>query len=186
MSGEVPPIVKIELLGPNAYAVGDTLRLRASLTGTAQLSEIEIYIDGRIVKRCSALSCDYSEALTTPGLHRCWAVAKDVAGNIGHSEVLGYSTHSGEKRGPWLDVRIQPYSPTSRDVVRFMVRGRAPGGVERIILYVNNREVAVSDKDTCEYTGGPYPPGDLVYRIFARGRDGSEDQVPDQVVKIND
>jgi hypothetical protein len=167
-----PPSVTIDVHGILVFIVGDEIRISAGAEDNVSVSKVSIYVDGRTAASAEGAECSYRETLSDAGMHRCWAVAEDVAGNTGRSETLEFMVHPSSKPGPSLTIKAQPYQPTSQDSVRFIVDADHSAGVESVTIFVGGRAVKTCNTSHCEYEGGPYPAGTLVWKVDARSRDG--------------
>lgn len=166
------PKAYIKVDGILTFTIGNPIKIRGSAEDNVKVARIHIYIDGRKVKSCEAWECWYSEILNQAGPHTCWAEAEDTAGNKGKSHALEFMVHPTSKPGPSLALKVQPYHPTSQDKVRFKVKASHRSGVESISIYIDNRLVKTCRSGECEYVGGPFRAGEIVWRASAKGRDG--------------
>lgn len=166
------PSVSIDVEGILVFTVGDEIRISAGAEDNVGVSKVSIYIDGRMAATAEGSACATRATLSAAGAHRCWAVAEDAAGNTGRSEILEFMVHPTSKPGPSLTIKAQPYQPTSRDRVRFIVDAAHSAGVESVTIFVGGRAVKTCNTPHCEYEGGPYPAGTLVWKVDARSRDG--------------
>ena len=92
--------------------------------------------------------------------------------------------HPTAKPGPALTTKIQPYHPTSQDKIRFTAKARHSSGVESVTIFINNRIVKTCSRDRCEYVGGPYNAGKIVWRVSAKSRDGGVTYGYDKTIEI--
>jgi hypothetical protein len=167
-----PPKVSIKVEGILVFTLNDKIKIRAGAEDNVKVAQITIYIDGVEKKTCQAWECWYSEILTQPGPHKCWATAVDTAGNKGQSAPLEFMVHPTAKPGPGLTTKIQPYKPTSQDTITFLADAGHPSGVESITIYVNGQAVQTCSQNHCQYVGGPYEGPEIVWRVSAKSRDG--------------
>lgn len=167
-----PPKVYIKVEGILVFTLNDKIKIRANAEDNEKIAQITIYLDDQEKKTCQAWECWYSETLTQPGPHKCWATAIDTAGNKGQSAPLEFMVHPTAKPGPSLNTKIQPYKPTSQDTVTFLADASHPGGVESITIYVNGQAVQTCNQNHCEYVGGPYGGPEITWRVSAKSRDG--------------
>lgn len=167
-----PPSVSVKVDGILIFTLGDRISIIARAEDNVGVSNTKIYIDGRLVKTCSVWECRYSQTLTETGLHSFYATAQDKAGNTGKSETLQFMVHPTSKPGPSLNIKAQPYKPTTQDRVTFIADAAHSAGVESVTIHVNGRVVKTCNTSHCEYTGGPYPAGRLVWKVSAKSRDG--------------
>lgn len=178
------PKTSIEVEGILVFTRGDKIKIRASAEDNVKVAKINIYVDGKLVKTCKAWECWYSEKLTQVGPHKCWAVAEDTSGNKGRSKTLEFMVHPTAKPGPALTTKIQPYHPNSQDKIKFIAKASHPSGVKSITIFINNRPVKTCNQNHCEYQGGPYPAGKLVWRVSAKSRDGGVTYGYDNTLEI--
>ncbi len=179
-----PPNVDIKIEGILVFTLNDKIKIRASAQDNVKIAQIAVYIDGLEKKTCQAWECWYSETLTQPGPHKCWATAVDTAGNKGQSAPLEFMVHPTAKPGPSLNTKIQPYKPTSQDTVTFLADASHSSGVESITIYVNGQAVQTCNQNHCEYVGGPYGGPEIVWRASAKSRDGGVTYGHDSTVPI--
>lgn len=184
LSDTESPKAYIEVEGILVFTVGDKIKIRASAEDNVKVAKIYVYVDGRLVKTCKAWQCWYSQALTQAGPHKCWSVAEDTSGNRAQSKTLEFMVHPTAKPGPALTTKIQPYHPTSQDKIRFTAEARHSSGVESVTIFVNNRTVKTCSRDRCEYVGGPYNAGKIVWRVSAKSRDGGVTYGYDKMIEI--
>ncbi|MCX6582276.1 MAG: hypothetical protein NT166_19055 [Candidatus Aminicenantes bacterium] len=167
-----PPKVDIKIEGILVFTLNDKIKIRASAEDNVKIAQITVYIDHQEMKTCQAWECRYSETLTQPGPHKCWATAVDAAGNKGQSAILEFMVQPTAKPGPSLNTKIQPYKPTSQDTVTFLADASHSSGVESITIYVNGQAVQTCNQSHCEYVGGPYGGPEIAWRVSAKSRDG--------------
>lgn len=167
-----PPKAAIKVDGILVFTVNDTIKLRASAEDNVKVTQVAVYIDGQEKKSCPAWECRYSEILTQPGPHKCWAVALDAAGNKGQSDTVEFMVHPTAKAGPSLTTKAQPYKPTSQDKVTFLADASHPSGVSSVTIYVNGQVAKTCNQSHCEYVGGPYAGPEVVWRVSAQSGDG--------------
>ena len=77
---------------PTSPKSTDRITFTATISGTATISEIKIYVDDSTVKTCSTSPC--SSSLIGPfgaGAHTYKAVARDSSGNVYNSEVKSFT-----------------------------------------------------------------------------------------------
>ena len=179
-----PPKVSIETDTILVKTVGDRLRVRGRAEDNDKVASITIYAQGRSVKTCAAWECWYGEEVSQPGPRRYYAVALDRAGNRATSSPLEFMVHASTKPGPSLNLRTDPFHPTTNDRVRFIARAAHSRGVRDITFYIAGRPVHTCRANSCEYKGGPYPAGNLIWRVSARSRDGGETYGSDNMLTV--
>lgn len=169
-----PPRVSVDVEGILVRTVGDAVDLRASAEDDGEIASVTVFLDGRAVRTCNAWLCPYRFTADDAGRLRLWATAEDAAGNEGRSEEVSMMVHPTSKPGPSLNTRAQPYEPTTEDRVRFEARASHSSGVESVTFHVDGRAVKTCRTATCVYVGGPYPAGEVRWRVSAKSRDGGE------------
>lgn len=95
-----PPKVYIKVEGILVFTLDDKIKIRANAEDNVKVAQITVYIDDQEKKTCQAWECWYSETLTQPGPHKCWATAIDTAGNKGQSAPLEFMVQPTTKPGP--------------------------------------------------------------------------------------
>lgn len=169
-----PPRVDIETDTILVKTVGDRIKVRGVAEDNNKVASIIIYAEGRAVKTCAAWECWYGENVNQPGPRKYRAEALDPAGNRGISKTLEFMVHPSSKPGPSLNIRTDPYNPTSKDRVRFIASASHSSGVRDISIHVNGRKMRTCQATKCEYTGGPYKARTVAWRVSARSKDGGE------------
>ncbi len=177
------PTVEIAVDGILVFTLNDKIKIRGSAEDNEKIAKITIYIDNQPVKTCTAWECHYSEILTKPGSHTCWADAEDTAGNKGQSKTLEFMVHPTAKPGPALNTKIQPYSPTSQDKITFIASASHSSGVASITFFIAGQEIKTCSGDTCQYVGGPYT-GNITWRVSATAKDGGVTYGKDTIIEI--
>ncbi|PID72638.1 MAG: hypothetical protein CSB34_01255 [Desulfobulbus propionicus] len=170
----LPPVISIAADSSLSLTMGDTIRLRVRAEDDTHVAEITLFADGNIIKTCTGQDeCWYEEKMLEAGSVSYMAQAVDNSGNMGVSSILKARVFSSTKSGPLLNSRTIPLEPTETETVRFVVSGFHASGIEAINIQVNGVEVATCNGvETCEYLGGPYPLGNLVWRASAISVDG--------------
>lgn len=169
----LPPVISIVSDSPLSLTMGDSIRLRSRAADDRGVAEITIFADGEAVTTCQEKECWYEEKVVEAGSRSYFAQARDLSGNVGVSDALVAMVFSSTKSGPLLNSRTVPVEPTETDKIRFVVSGFHASGIEEINIQVNGVEVETCrGVETCEYLGGPYPLGSLVWRASAISVDG--------------
>jgi|GEM_PF-6791134 len=169
----LPPVISVVADSSLSLTMGDTIRLRSRAADDRGVAGITIFADGEAVATCPDKECWYEEKVVEAGSRSYFAEARDLAGNASVSDTLVAMIFSSTESGPLLNSRTIPLDPTENDRVRFVVSGFHASGIKEINIQVNGVEVETcSGTETCEYLGGPYPQGSLVWRASAISVDG--------------
>jgi hypothetical protein len=97
----------------------------------------------------------------------------------------------GDQVTPLVEINHSPGEPTNQDQVTFTAMAADNIGVTRINIYItigSGNPVMVkqcTNTDTCSYTGGPYPAGEVRYSATAHDAAGNRGASIDHVVDID-
>ncbi|CAH1385457.1 hypothetical protein NTGM5_120105 [Candidatus Nitrotoga sp. M5] len=86
--------------------------------------------------------------------------------------------------GPQIKAGVTPFSPNSKEKVKFTARAKGPAKVFAVTIYVNGKMAKSCPNSSCTYVGGPYSPGKLNWSVSAKDHNNQSSNTGKKILKI--
>jgi len=86
--------------------------------------------------------------------------------------------------GPKIKAGVTPFSPDSKEKVKFTAHAKGPTRVFAVTIYVNGKMAKSCPISSCTYVGGPYPPGKLNWSVSAKDHNNQSSNTGKKILKI--
>jgi len=189
--------------GPNSFTTRDaeapivaithtpprpTIEEKVTFTATASdptgIQKVEVYVNNSKVKECTGSPCTYVGGPYPLGSFSYAAHALDKSNNKAVAGPMSFATQ--DTKGPNVTIANSPAKPTTEDKVTFTATATDPGGIGKVEVYVNGKNVEVCTGSPCTYAGGPYPLGNVSYHAYAYDKSGNKTSTGAKTLAIID
>lgn len=86
--------------------------------------------------------------------------------------------------GPKIEAGVTPFSPDSKEKVKFTARAKGPARVFAVSIYVNDKMAKSCPNSSCTYVDGPYSPGKLSWSVSAKDHNNQSSNTGKKILKI--
>ena len=86
--------------------------------------------------------------------------------------------------GPKIEAGVTPFSPDSKEKVKFTARAKGPARLFAVTIYVNDKMAKSCPNSSCTYVGGPYSPGKLSWSVSAKDHNNQSSNTGKKILKI--
>lgn len=172
------------VVGPNTFIAKDvdipdvdvthkplrpTIEEKVTFTAKASdpggISKVQIFVNGGRVKECRDSLCTYEGGPYPLGTSTYEAYAWDRSNLKGGTGSKSFTVV--DNVNPKISISASPARPSTKEKVTFTATASDAGGISKVLIYVNGREVEECTGTPCRYTGGPYPFGKVNYHAYA-------------------
>lgn len=164
-----PPTIEFSYSPPVLTTESGAI-LRTDVSDPSGVKNISIELDGQLVEECVASPCVYDAGNLSQGIHSVRILAYDTLDNAGEltENFEVQSTDPTLPDPPSVSASHAPASVTEHQQITFSASAvKGEYDISKMEIWIEGAKARECLTDTCEYVGGPYPPGQVSYIAYA-------------------